>query len=103
MPSWRRRITGAVRHRLKTSPPPGTSVVCRGLVELVTDYLDDALDSAAKARFQDHLSQCTGCTAYLEQLRTVRCAIGTLREEDLDPDFQDRLLQAMAANAVNGN
>src|SRR5436305_1810672 len=34
---------------------------CAKLVELVTDYLDDALSVAERARFEEHLVICEGC------------------------------------------
>ena len=37
---------------------------CNELVELVTDYLDGALDPAVRARFDAHLGECDGCENY---------------------------------------
>ena len=46
---------------------------CNELVELVTAYLDNALDEETRARFEAHLTECDGCENYLEQFRaTVR-------------------------------
>jgi anti-sigma factor RsiW len=51
-------------------------VVCRDLVELVTDYLDVALAPAVRAAADQHLGDCVGCTAYVSQLRaTVRLLV----------------------------
>jgi anti-sigma factor RsiW len=44
---------------------------CQELVELVTDYLEDALAPADRARFDAHLADCPGCTNYLEQMRAT--------------------------------
>ena len=33
----------------------------RGIVELVTAYLDDALEPAGRERFEEHLAFCEGC------------------------------------------
>jgi anti-sigma factor RsiW len=44
---------------------------CRELVELVTDYLDDALPASERARFEAHLAGCEGCDRYLQQIRTT--------------------------------
>jgi anti-sigma factor RsiW len=46
-------------------------LTCRELVELVTDYLDDALPDADRARFEGHLAACEGCDRYVEQIRTT--------------------------------
>ena len=46
---------------------------CDEFVELVTAYLEDALDPADRQRVLDHLDLCDGCSTYLEQIRaTVR-------------------------------
>ena len=48
---------------------------CQELVELVTDYLEDALDRDERARFERHLAECGHCEAYLDQIRvTIRGA-----------------------------
>ena len=44
---------------------------CQELVELVTDYLEDALPPAERARFDAHLAECPGCGTYVEQMRTT--------------------------------
>jgi len=48
-----------------------TDLECRELVELVTDYLEDALPAAERARFEAHLGECEGCRRYVEQIRTT--------------------------------
>jgi anti-sigma factor RsiW len=48
-------------------------VTCIELVELVTDYLEDSMPADERARFDEHISGCEGCTTYLEQFRiTIR-------------------------------
>ena len=50
-------------------------LACRELVELVTDYLEGALPSGERERFEAHLGECEGCDAYVEQVRaTIRLA-----------------------------
>ena len=50
-------------------------LACRELVELVTDYLEDALPSGERERFEAHLAECEACDAYVEQVRaTIRLA-----------------------------
>ncbi len=69
-------------------------LVCRELVELVTDYLEGRMPARTRRRFERHLSKCDGCTAYVEQLRVTIAATGRLREEDLEPELRERLLTA---------
>lgn len=46
-------------------------LACRQVVELVTAYLEDALDARDRERFEEHLVFCDGCSTYLEQMRTT--------------------------------
>jgi anti-sigma factor RsiW len=65
---------------------------CQELVELVTDYLEGALDRRTHSRFDRHIAGCEHCTAYLEQMRETIRLTGTLTEEQLDPRARDELL-----------
>jgi predicted anti-sigma-YlaC factor YlaD len=65
---------------------------CQELVELVTDYLEGALDPVEGARFQQHLDECGNCQIYLEQMRITIRLTGTLRPEQLDPKAEEVLL-----------
>ena len=69
-----------------------TPLDCNELVELVTAYLDDALDIETRARFDVHLADCDGCENYLQQFRTTVRTVGGIRGADLDPEFRARLL-----------
>ena len=44
-------------------------LACKQFVELVADYLDDALSAEARAKFEEHLTTCDGCTTYLSQIQ----------------------------------
>jgi anti-sigma factor RsiW len=68
-------------------------LACRDIVELVTAYLEDALDARDRERFEEHLVFCDGCGAYLEQMRTTITATGRL-EDALPPELETRLLEA---------
>ena len=46
-------------------------VACKQLVELVADYLDDTLTAEMRKRFEQHLTGCDGCTAYLNQTQQI--------------------------------
>lgn len=56
-----------------TSTPTSTSIdlACQEAVELVTDYLVDALAGDERAGLERHLRDCSPCAAYLEQVRTT--------------------------------
>ena len=44
-------------------------MTCAELVELVTAFLEGALDSETEQRFVEHLAICDGCETYLEKMR----------------------------------
>jgi anti-sigma factor RsiW len=67
---------------------------CNELVELVTAYLDDALDLDTRARFDAHLLECDGCESYLQQLRATVDTLGKIRDDTIDPRFRAKLLTA---------
>ena len=41
-----------------------SDLTCAEFVELVTDYLEGALDRETEARFVLHATQCEGCETY---------------------------------------
>ncbi len=51
--------------------PASLELVCREVVELVTEYLGGTLSATERARFDEHLATCPPCTAYLAQMRTT--------------------------------
>jgi Putative zinc-finger len=53
-------------------------IACKQLVELVADYLDDALSPEMRARFEEHLAGCDGCTTYLGQTQRVMAELRDL-------------------------
>lgn len=69
-------------------------LTCQELVELVTDYLDDALPGEARARFERHIAECPSCGTYLDQIRLTIALTGRLAEEDIAPEARDALLDA---------
>ena len=69
-------------------------LACQEIVELVTDYLEGAMDAPLRASFEAHLAGCPHCTAYIEQLAaTIRIA-GTITADDLSPELHAGLLDA---------
>ena len=69
---------------------------CQELVELVTDYLEGALEPADLRRFEGHIAGCGGCTRYLEQLRVTIRLLGTITTDDLSPEAERALLAAFS-------
>ena len=65
---------------------------CKELVELVTDYLEDALPPAERLRFEEHLVLCHGCVNYVDQMRKTVVTVGALNAESISPEARDALL-----------
>ncbi len=80
---------------------PG-DLTCQEFVELVTDYLEDALDPPARARFEVHLIDCPDCPVYLRQMQAIVGAVGILREEDLSPEARDVLMSRFRTWRISG-
>lgn len=67
-------------------------LTCQELVELVTDYLEDALSRRERTRFEAHIAACENCREYLAQFEQTIAVTGTLREDDIAPAARDALL-----------
>jgi anti-sigma factor RsiW len=73
---------------------PVEQLSCQELVELVTDYVEDALSPEDRARFEEHLEICEACRSYLGQMEATVRVVGRLRPEDLAPEAEQMLLAA---------
>jgi anti-sigma factor RsiW len=68
--------------------------VCREFVELVTDYLEGALSEEERVRFEAHLSECDGCSAYFEDMRRLVGSLHELPAPPPDPATREALVRA---------
>ena len=75
---------------------------CADAVELVTDYLDGALNGHDLANFETHLSTCEGCTVFLNQIKmTVTITSATTgRELQVMPANFNELASLLAERAT---
>ena len=70
-----------------------TEYSCQEMIEVVTNYLDDALPHDEHERFERHLSYCAGCNTYVEQIReTIRQTGMVPREESLPPALREKIV-----------
>jgi MFS family permease len=65
---------------------------CVEFVELVTAFLDGALDPITERRLVDHLPSCTGCQRYLDQFRLTIETLGDLPPQSLSSQDREALL-----------
>ena len=71
---------------------------CIEFAESVTAYLDGAVDDEHRRRIDSHLAGCAGCSAALDQFRTVIDLSGRLTAADVasvDPLLRDRLVATL--------
>ena len=76
-------------------------LTCAELVELVSDYIEGALALDDRVRFEEHLTICSGCANYLDQMRTTIALSGRLRVDDLSPDVRAELVDAFRGWRAN--
>ena len=94
------RARSKVRQALEDSPHGGPvsasieQLSCRELVELVTDYLEDALPERERNSFEHHIEGCKGCHEYVRQMRETIELTGTLAPADISPEAEAALLSA---------
>ena len=69
-------------------------IACRELVEIVTDYLEGALDPATTAAVDRHLALCPHCERYVEQMRETISAAGHVLVETLSEQTKAGLVAA---------
>jgi predicted anti-sigma-YlaC factor YlaD len=69
-------------------------LACREVVELVTDYLEGTMSPADRARFEEHLTGCDGCSIYLDQMRTTIRVTGSLDEDSIPAEQLEQLTRA---------
>jgi anti-sigma factor RsiW len=72
----------------------GAELTCAALVELVTEYLEGALDADTTAVVEEHLAICPGCGTYLDQMRATLGALGHVPVDTLPARAQADLLAA---------
>ena len=70
------------------------ALTCRELVELVTEYLEGALDPTERVRFEEHVMTCPPCQAHIDQMRKTIEALGSVPEESVSGSAEHDLLEA---------
>jgi anti-sigma factor RsiW len=77
-------------------------LVCREVVELITDYLEGALPRAQRRRLEEHLRGCDHCGEYLRQIEATIELTGRLRSEDLPPRLREELIAVYRSWLASG-
>ncbi len=75
-------------------PQTDEELRCADVAGALTAYLDGAVDEENRRRIDSHIAGCPGCTAALDQFRTLIDLSGRLTATDvarIDPLIRDRL------------
>jgi anti-sigma factor RsiW len=88
------RGSGSAGEPVGPALDPELTVVCRQVVELVTDYLEGALPNALRAAVDRHLNLCPPCVVYVEQMRTTTASLREVPVESIDPRTRAALVSA---------
>ncbi len=67
-------------------------LTCKGITELVTDFLEGRLTLVQRPRFHFHVGMCRHCRAYLRQLRATVLALALLPAQPVPPDLPAEIL-----------
>ena len=70
-------------------------LTCAECVELVTAYLEGALDPDTQRQVAAHLATCDGCARYLGQIRATMDALAELPADNLNVEVRNRLLTTL--------
>ena len=68
-----------------------TEVVCRDVVEVVNDYLEDVMSAEERAAFEQHLHACPWCLTYLNQIRASSSFVRCVTAAELPPALESSL------------
>ena len=68
-------------------------LTCQEVVELVTEYLEDALLPEMRKQLEEHIAECPGCENYIEQIRLTIAMLHQLTQGPILPGMKQELLQ----------
>ena len=70
------------------------ALTCHEVIDLLSNYIEDALSSDERRRVDEHLALCDGCETYLEQMRETIRLSGMVTEEQVPEEEKMALLAA---------
>jgi anti-sigma factor RsiW len=77
-------------------------LICRELVEVITDFVEGAMSDADRTRFEHHLGACAGCTAVMSQFRTTIEVTGRLTEDKVSEAQRDAMREVFRGWRARG-
>ena len=68
-------------------------LVCIQIVELATDYLENALTSEDRLQFDEHVAYCRGCQNYMDEFAKLVRVIINLHTGAISDEARSSLLR----------
>ena len=75
------------------------SLTCSGLTELVTDYIDGALDPRRALTFETHAVFCPGCRVFVGQVQDTVARLHRMPAEPPPLEERNAIFEAFRARA----
>src|SRR5215831_20442926 len=75
---------------------------CTSFQDSISDYLDDALETRARAEFAAHRLRCTGCRTLFSDVRTTVSVLNGMARESVEESesLTSRILAATTAGEM---
>lgn len=70
-------------------------MTCRQVRELLSSYLDDELEPQKRHLVQEHVRKCVACRKILDELLTIKRALGSLPEIEPPLELHDKIMRAI--------
>ena len=73
-------------------------MTCKEMVDFLMDYLDGILSEPQRARFEEHLAECSDCVAYVatyQEAVRIGKAVCSEEHEAAPPHVPEELVQAI--------
>jgi anti-sigma factor RsiW len=75
------------------SMPINETLSCQEVVELITDYLENALLAEMRKQLEEHVAQCPDCETYIKQIQQTISRLHQLAKQQVSPATRRELLQ----------
>ena len=76
-------------------PPEPTSIECRQIADLLSDYLDGSLPKPTRELVEWHIEGCGPCVAFINTYRGAVNAATKLKEVEIPRELKQRLLAVL--------
>ena len=73
--------------------PINETLSCQEVVELITDYLENALLAEMRKQLEEHVAQCPDCETYIKQIQQTISRLHQLAKQQVSPATRRELLQ----------